>query len=85
MDIKEQLNNLFKLEKTLSSLLDNEEYETFQQQQDIFSDQIKALLDNNQPEVLSTVIEQLKQLEATVEQLQERSEVYYQKLKDNKY
>ncbi len=82
MNITEQLNNLFKLEKELSTLLDNEEYETFQLQQDNFSDLIKALLDNNKPEVLSTVIEQLKQLENAVGQLQERSEVYFQQLKE---
>jgi len=82
MDIKTQLANLFELVKELSTLLDNEEYETFQQQQDNFSDQIKAMLDNNSPEVLGTVVDQLKQLESAVEQLQNRSEVYFQQLKD---
>lgn len=82
MDITEQLKRLFTLEKELSSLLDNEEYELFQQQQDNFSDQIKALLDNNEAEVLSTVIEQLKQLENAVGQLQARSEVYFKQLKE---
>ena len=81
MDITEQLNNLFNLEKELSSLLDNEEYEAFQLQQDNLTDQIKALLDNNKPEVLTTVIDQLKELESAVGQLQTRSEVLFSTIK----
>jgi len=81
MDIKTQLAHLFELAKELSTLLDNEEYETFQQQQHNFSDQIKAMLDHNSPEVLSTVVDQLKQLESAVEQLQTRSEKCFLQLK----
>ncbi|PKF62892.1 hypothetical protein CW745_05580 [Psychromonas sp. psych-6C06] len=82
MDISTQLANLFALEEKLSDLLDNEQYEAFQQHQDLFSDQIKALLDNNSEQVLATKVEQLKKLENAVAELQNRSEHYYQALKE---
>ncbi|MCP4323280.1 MAG: hypothetical protein GY951_06270 [Psychromonas sp.] len=82
MDISTQLTNLFTLEKELSSLLDNEDYEAFQRQQDTFTDQIKALLDNTPQEVLITVIEQLKTLEHNVGELRNRSDIHFQKLKE---
>ncbi len=77
-----QLEQLFELEKQLNILLDEEQYETFLQKQDTFSDKIKYLLDSSSEEEMGKVIEQLKHLENAVQQIQERSNVYYQQLKE---
>lgn len=80
--IQAQLERLFELEKQLNVLLDEEQYEVFLQQQDIFSDQIKYFLDNNSEDDMGNVIKQLKHLEGAVELLQTRSDSYYQQLKE---
>lgn len=81
-NINAQLERLFEFEKQLNQLLDEEQYEQFQQQQDLFTDQVKYLLDNSSEEILATVITQLKQLEYAIKQLQSRSSVYFQELKE---
>ncbi|WP_022942378.1 hypothetical protein [Psychromonas hadalis] len=80
--INAQLERLFEFEKQLNQLLKDEEYEQFQQQQDLFTDQVKYLLDTNSEEMLATVITQLKQLEDAIKQLQSRSGIYFQELKE---
>jgi hypothetical protein len=77
-----QLEQLFELEKQLHILLDEEQYEEFLQQQDIFSAQIKYLLDHSPEEEMLIIISQLKRLENAVELLQQRSNVYFQQLKE---
>lgn len=76
-----QLDELFKLEKQLTALLENEQYEQFQQQQDIFTAQIRELLDSNSPETLASVINELKQLDTSISILQNKSELCCQLLK----
>ncbi|MCG6202441.1 hypothetical protein [Psychromonas antarctica] len=80
--IEQQLDELFKLEQQLTTFLDEEKYELFQQQQDIFSDKIKTLLDRNSAETLNTVIEQLKILETNIATLQNKSKQYFKQLKE---
>jgi len=80
--IQAQLERLFELEKELNTLLDEELYEEFLQQQDIFSEQIKYLLDNSSQEEMGSAIAQLKRLESSVQLLQLRSETYFQQLKE---
>ena len=81
-NIQAQLEQLFEFIKHLNTLLDNEEYEQFQEQQNALTEKIKALLDNNSEAGLTTVVSQLKQLESNIDQLQERSAVYFQQLKE---
>ena len=81
-NIKAQLELLFEFEKKLNLLLDEEQYELFQQQQDLFTDQIKNLLDNNSESDLSAVITELKLLESKIEALQTRSASYFEQLKE---
>jgi len=76
-----QLEELFKSEQQLTALLENEQYEQFQQQQDIFTAQIRKLLDSNSPETLATVINELKQLDTSITVLQNKSEKCCQQLK----
>lgn len=81
-DIQHKLTALLKFEQQLHQLLEDEQYEQFQQQQDLFSDQIKVLLDNNSPETLNTVIDQLKELESKIAILQSKSENSFKQLKE---
>lgn len=76
-----QLEELFEFEKQLTALLENEQYEQFQQQQAIFSAQIRTVLDSNSPETLASVINELKQLDACLTALQNKSEKCCQQLK----
>ncbi|WP_019613203.1 hypothetical protein [Psychromonas ossibalaenae] len=82
LPVELQLDALFDFEQQLQALLDGEQYELFQQQQDLFSDQIKALLDTNSSEDLAVVVEQLKILEAKIAALQIKSDTCYQQLKE---
>ena len=81
-NIQAQLEQLFELEKKLNGLLDEEEYGQFQQQQELFGDKIKYLLDKNSEEQLSIVVEQLKHLERSVLLLQQRADVNFNQLKE---
>lgn len=80
--IELQLDELFKFEKQLHILLENEQYEKFQQQQDLFSDQIKALLDNNSAATLNRVVDKLKQLQTNIAILQHKSNASFKELKE---
>ncbi|WP_028862516.1 hypothetical protein [Psychromonas aquimarina] len=82
LPVELQLDALFDFEQQLQALLDDEQYELFQQQQDLFSDQIKALLDTNSSEDLSRVVTQLKLLEEKIAELQIKSDTCYQQLKE---
>lgn len=82
LPIELQLDALFAFELQLQVLLDEEKYELFQQQQDIFSAQISSLLSNNSSEELSTVVEKLKVLETKISALQLKASRCYQQLKE---
>ncbi|WP_094752390.1 hypothetical protein [Psychromonas sp. CD1] len=82
INIQTQLNALFKLEKKLNQLLDDEEYELFQQQQIFLSDQMNALLYNNPEPILVGVIDDLKCLESTIALLQSKAKIIHQQLKE---
>ena len=77
-----QLDALQEQQVKLSTLLDDAQYEEFQLQQTIFSDQIKDLLTSNSAETLSTVIDQLKMVEEQVKILQKKSEQHFKQLKE---
>lgn len=79
---KAQLELLFEFEKKLNLLLDEKQYELFQQQQDLFTNQIKNLLDNSSQSSLSAVIKELKLLESKIGALQARSAIYFEQLKE---
>jgi hypothetical protein len=81
-NIQAQLEQLFELEKALNILLDNEEYKQFQQQQELFSDKIKHVLNSQSQQDLNDNIEQLKKLKKSVESLQQRADVEFKELKD---
>ena len=81
-NIQAQLEQLFEFEKTLNYLLDNQEYKQFQQQQELFSDKIKHVLNNQSQQDLNDNIEQLKRLKKSVESLQQRADVDFKQLKD---
>lgn len=81
MGIRTELQQLFALEKELFLLLEKQQYESFQQRQNDFSEQIKQLLENHPEEILSAAIEELKALESAVENLHSHSEKHFLKLK----
>lgn len=81
-NIQAQLEQLLELNLKLNNLLDDEEWELFQQQQEIFSDKIKYLLDSSSEQELGKIIEQLKLLESNVQLLQQRADVYFKQLKE---
>ena len=82
MDIDSQLRQLFTAERELNKLLENEEFEHFQQRQITFSDQVNTLINTNSQDVLGAVIEDLKRLEKAVIKLQSHSDDCYQQLKE---
>ncbi|AGH81997.1 hypothetical protein PCNPT3_10295 [Psychromonas sp. CNPT3] len=82
LNIQTQLLALFKLQTKLHQILDDENYELFQQQQVFFSDQVNALLYNNPEPILVGVIDDLKRLEDAIATLQSRSKKVHQQLKD---
>ena len=77
-----KLEQLTELETQLNTLLDNEEYEQFQEQQSMFTEQLNTFLNNNSEDDLLPVIVQLKQLETRIAKLQERSTTYLEALKE---
>lgn len=76
-----KLEILFEFEKKLNQLLDEEEYELFLQQQNLFGDQLKNFLNNHSEGELVSVIEHLKRLKSMVESLQQRADIYTKQLK----
>lgn len=81
-EIDRQLDALLQQQVKLSALLDDAQYEKFQQQQTIFSNQIENLLTNHSAETLSTVIDQLKLVEERIKVLQKKSEQHFKQLKE---
>ena len=81
-NIKAKLEQIFEFEKDLNVLLDEEKYELFQQQQDIFSKQLKDFLKKHSQYELNEEIQQLKRLEGLVQKLQERANIDTKKLKE---
>ena len=81
-NIKAKLEQIFEFEKDLNVLLDEEKYELFQQQQDIFSKQLKDFLKKHSQYELNEEIQQLKRLEGLVQKLQERANIDAKKLKE---
>ncbi|GLS89416.1 hypothetical protein GCM10007916_04830 [Psychromonas marina] len=77
-----QLEQLFELEKQLHTLLDDELYSQFQQQQVLFSDKINHLLDSQPEAQLIDNLEQLKKLDHAVQSLQMRADDCFKSLKE---
>lgn len=82
IQIELQLKQLFQLEQQLQRLLEEEQYEEFQQQQVVFSVQVKALLDNHSAESLNDAIDQLKTLKERINTLQNESAKHFKQLKE---
>lgn len=81
-NIQAQLEQLLELEKQLNIFLDNEEYELFQKQQVVFTNQIQTLLDTHSQEDLISILKPLKQLQNKLAQLEERSADCSKQLKE---
>lgn len=81
-NIQAQLEQLFELEKQLHTLLDDELYSQFQQQQVLFSDKINHLLDSHSEQQLVHDIERLKKLDNAVQSLQIRADDCFKSLKE---
>jgi len=80
-NVKVKLEQIFEFEKKLNVLLDEEEYELFQQQQELFSEQLKKFLKEYTQDELNEEILQLKRLEELVQKLHERADNDTKKLK----
>lgn len=80
-NIKAKLEQIFEFEKELNILLDEENYSSFQQQQELFGDQLKDFLNKYSQHELNEEIKQLKRLEGLVQDLQKRANIDTQKLK----
>jgi len=81
-NIQAKLERLFEFEKKLNQLLDDEQYELFQQQQALFGDLIKDFLNKHSEDELTSVMEQLKKLQHSVKLLQERTDTSFKQLKE---
>ncbi|MCW8995966.1 MAG: hypothetical protein OQK77_09150 [Psychromonas sp.] len=79
--IQLQLEQLFKFEQQLHRLLEDEQYEQFQQQQVVFSAQIKTLLDSSPADRLNTAIDELNLLKKNIARLKNRSENAFKQLR----
>ena len=80
-NIKAKLEQIFEFEKELNILLDEEDYESFKQQQDLFADQLKDFLKKYSQTELNEEITQLKRLDDLVQKLRERADIDAKKLK----
>jgi len=80
-NIKAKLEQIFEFEKELNILLDEEDYESFKQQQDLFGDQLKDFLKKYSQAELNEEITQLKRLDDLVQKLRERADIDAKKLK----
>jgi len=80
-NIQAKLERLFEFNKELHLLLENEEYEEFQKQQELFGDLVKDFLNKHDEKELVSVIKPLKRLKNMVKLLQEQSEECAQELK----
>ena len=76
------IERLFEFPKKLNSLLDEEKYEQFQQQQALFGDLLKDFINKHSESELSSFIEQLKQLKSMIKLTQDRAEENSKKLKE---
>lgn len=81
-NIRAKLEQIFEFERELNILLDEENYDLFRQQQDLFGDQLKDFLSKYSQDELNEEIKQLKRLENLVQKLQERADIDTKKLKE---
>ena len=81
-NIRAKLEQIFEFERELNTLLDEENYDLFRQQQDLFGDQLKDFLSKYSQDELNEEIKQLKRLENLVQKLQERADIDTKKLKE---
>lgn len=81
-NIKAKFEQFFEFEKDLNILLDEENYEEFQEQQALFASQLKDFLAKYSQEELNNEIEQLKRLDDLIQKLQARAKIDSQKLKE---
>jgi predicted RND superfamily exporter protein len=80
--IEQQLDELFELQQQLHRLLNKEQYQEFQEQQEVLAKEIRVLIENNSAECLNRVVEKLRQLEEELALLKCRAEVSFKLLKD---
>jgi len=77
-----KLERLFTFEKELNQLLDEEQYTLFEQQQALFGDLLKDFLNTHSKDELTSMLEQLKDLQKMVKLLQERAKSHSKQLKE---
>jgi len=80
--IQAKLEQLFEFEKKLNQLLEEEQYELFQQQQALFGDLIKDFLNRHSEDELISVMKQLKKFQHGVTLLQARTDTSFKELKE---
>ncbi|MEI6896498.1 MAG: hypothetical protein V5786_03230 [Psychromonas sp.] len=80
--IQAKIERLLDFEKKLNLLLDEQDYELFLQQQDLFGDLLKDFLSKHSENELNNFIKQLKSLEDMVYLLRGRSGACLEKLKE---
>ena len=80
--IEQQLDALLTLQKKLSILLKEEQYEDFQRQQIKLSQQIKAFMDSHSQDSLTQVLNKLQRLEEKTITLTIQAKSHFKQLKD---
>ncbi|MDN2662882.1 hypothetical protein [Psychromonas sp. 14N.309.X.WAT.B.A12] len=73
-NVQASIDRLLESEKHLHKLLDEQQYEQFLQQQEIFGNQLKTCVDSYTEEQLLDVIAPLKRLQESLNTLQQRAE-----------
>lgn len=81
-NIQAKLEILFDFEHKLNQLLDEEQYEAFLQQQNLFDDQLKNFLSSHSEDELINIIDRLKRLKIMVQSLQKRAGIDSKQLKE---
>jgi len=81
-NLQAKIELLFEFEKKLNLLLDEEEYELFEQQQALFGEQLKNFITKHSEVELCSVIEPLKRLQNMIKLLQDRTTTSSKQLKD---
>lgn len=80
--IQTQLEKLLEHELQLNIILDNQDYKSYQEQESLFSEQVKLFIINNSTESLNNITEQIKDFELKIKALQKKSEAHLNQLKE---
>jgi len=81
-EVKATFEQFFAFEKVLNLLLDEEDFDAFTEQQNVFQTQLKDFISRCSEQELNEQLPLLEQLEKQVEQLHQRAKVSTNQLKD---